>query len=581
MLYAAYMKKIWRLRTSDPTAVQRLQTALSCHPVTASILAERGMNSPADARRFLYPSLKHLRPPFEIKDLNKAVSRIYRAMIQNENLLIFGDYDADGVTATTLLYQFLNRVGVNVSFYLPHRVTDGYGLKPRHISEIAVPNNIGIIVTVDCGSSSHDAVALAQHSGIDVIITDHHEPPAMLPPAFAVVNPKRRDCSAGFEDLAGVGVAFFLIVALRRYLRQQAFWKNAKEPDLRKGCDLVALGTVADMVPLTRENRILVKTGLNILRTTRRCGIDTLIQAIGIDKQRICTEDLAYKIAPRINAAGRIKHAEIAANLLITTQKEHAAAAAATLNDLNTFRQAEEKRILEDILAGLKKDPTPASSKCMVLSGEGWHEGILGILATRLSGIYFKPVVLIAVDGDLGKGSGRSVPGFNLLEAITACGDLLLQFGGHAMAAGVQIKRADIESFKARLAQVAVDMSGPKDFVPEIFIDYELNLDQITPGLADELELLQPFGTQNPEPLFMTHNVHVVSSSLVGGVHRRMVLSPSPDGSICKLPAIHFNADSASIEKEFFSQLAYKIQWNRWNGNKKLQLLVEDTVISI
>lgn len=570
----AAIKKIKRLSTPDPKRVDALKAALDCHPVTASLLAGRGILCPEDAERFLRPSLSHLRPPFAIRDLKRAADRICRAVINRENLLIFGDYDVDGVTATTLLLEFLKRLGAVVSYYIPHRLMDGYGLKPEHIQEIAIPKHINVLVTVDCGSSSHEAVATAQAAGIDVIITDHHEPPAKLPPALAVVNPKRADCAAGFQDLAGVGVAFCLMIAIRKHFRESGRWRHHEVPNLKKSCDLIALGTVADMVPLTRDNRILTKTGLQILQSTPRCGLEALMKCAGIQKKILDSEDLAFRLAPRLNAAGRIQHAKIAARLLMTTDAGEAQKTAERLNELNALRQREEKRVFDDIVNFLNKNQNVMESKCLVLAGTGWHEGILGIVASRITQRYGKPAVVIALDNEIGKGSGRSVSGFNLFEAISACADLVLQFGGHAMAAGLQIEKANIELFRKRLVKVCIDRTGPDDFTPEMHIDYELDLDVVTPGLADEIEQFKPFGTRNPEPLFLARNVRVLSSSSVGGFHRRMMLAPAQGNA--RLPAIQFNAGPSAAERTFFSQLVYKLQWNRWNGNKKLQLIVED-----
>jgi single-stranded-DNA-specific exonuclease len=579
MLYAAMMKKRWRLQKSDENLLKRLQAALHCHPAIASMLVQRGIRSEKEAKRFLNPALKHLQPPFGIKDLNKAVDRIYHAMISSHKLWIFGDYDVDGVTATALLYRFLHDIGFDVSYHIPHRMSEGYGLNSRHISEIAVPNRIDLILTVDCGSSSHDAIALARQAGIDVIVTDHHEPPSTLPPALAIINPKQRDCTAGLQDLAGVGVAFYLMIGIRKMLRDKGFWEKKEEPNLVKACDLVALGTVADMVPLIGNNRILTKIGVDVIRTGGRIGVNSLIEVAGIDKQTIETADLAFKIAPRINAAGRIQHASVAAGLLTTENRDRALKAAVLLDRYNSLRQNEERQTLNDILSLLRKEPDLISPKSIVLSGEGWHEGILGIIASRLSRSHYKPVLIISIDGGVGKGSGRSVPGLNLFEAISACDDLLLQYGGHAMAVGIQLPADSIDPFRKRLENVIVELTGPADFIPEVAIEYELNLQEITPELADEIATLKPFGNQNPEPLFMSRNVHVLSSNIVGGSHRRMLLSQSPESSLASFPAIQFNAGTNSSNMNFFSKIAYKIQWNRWKGNKTLQLVIEDTTL--
>jgi single-stranded-DNA-specific exonuclease len=577
MIYAARMKKVWRLQTPDVILVKKLQAALRCHPAVASMLIQRGIYSAKEADRFLNPSLQHLRPPFGMKDLDKAVSRMCQALTHGHKLWVFGDYDVDGVTATVLLYQFLVCCGADVSYYIPHRFTEGYGLKPCHISDMAVPKGIDLVVTVDCGSSSHEAVTLAKQAGIDVIITDHHELPASLPPALAIINPKQPGCDGGFQDLAGVGVVFYFVAGIRKQLRDNGFWKNRKEPNLKKSCDLVALGTVADMVPLTGENRILTKIGLDVLRNGDRIGLDSLMQISGMDKQFIEAEDLAFRIAPRINAAGRIQHAQIAADLLSTRDPGVALQAAKLLNRCNLLRQDEEKRTLAAALNRLAKDSGLISQKCIVISGDGWHEGILGIVASRLLQRYGKPVFIISVDGSMAKGSGRSIAGLNLFAAVSACADLLLQFGGHAMAAGISLPASNITPFKERLEQVIIEMSGPQDFIPQMLIDHELDLQDINPALADEISALKPFGNHNPEPLFMARNVHVLSSTLLSGSHRRMILSQSSNGSRGRLAAIHFNADADIAGTTFFSKMAYRIQWNRWKGSKSLQLVVEDT----
>jgi single-stranded-DNA-specific exonuclease len=570
------MKKRWHLQKPDENRISRLQAALHCHPAIASILIQRGIHSEKEADRFLNPSLKHLRPPFGIKDLDKAVSRIYHALTTNQKLWIFGDYDVDGVSATALLYQFLQHIGLDVSYYIPHRVSEGYGLKARHISEIVVPKRIDLVLTVDCGSSSHNAIALAQQAGVDVIVTDHHEPPSTLPPALAIVNPKRPDCHAGFENLAGVGVAFYLMVGIRKMLRENGFFEGKKEPKLVRACDLVALGTVADMVPLTGDNRILTRAGLGVMRTGSRKGINSLIEVAGIEKHDIEAEDLAFKIAPRINAAGRIHHASIAAEILTTEDTHRASKAAGMLNRYNSLRQDEERQTLNNITGLLEQDPGLVSPKSIVIAGDGWHEGVLGIIASRLVRRHYKPAIVISMDGDTAKGSGRSVPDLNLFEAISACDDLMIQFGGHAMAVGIQLHSNNIDSFRKRLEKVITDMTGPDGFIPRMNIEWELNLQEITPTLADEVDALKPFGNQNPEPLFMTRNVHVLSSNVVGGSHRRMLLSQSQDGALGRFRAIQFNADVKSSKFDFFSKIAYKIQWNRWKGNKALQLVIED-----
>ncbi len=443
--------------------------------------------------------------------MTRAVARIGDALLNREKMLIFGDYDVDGVTATTLLYQFLKEINAEVSFHIPHRVTEGYGLKASHITDIAIPREIKVLLTVDCGVSSHEAVSLANEHDIDVIITDHHDIPPKLPDALAVINPKRDDCHSGLENLSGVGLAFYLALALRKYLRDQGFFQNRKEPNLKKSCDLVALGTVSDMVPLVHENRILTCTGIEILRSAHRPGIKALAETCGVDHRHIDAQDISFRFGPRINAAGRMDHAGIAARLLRTPLPEKAGQDAALLSKFNSRRQKEEESVLADILARIDRDPGLVQRNCMVFSSPDWHEGVVGIVAARLTRLYFKPAILISVKKGLGKGSARSIPGIDIRSALTACAHLLQGFGGHPMAAGLQLPADQIEPFWDRLHQVIGQTASAEDFTPKMTMDYVLELSDITPKLLDEITSLGPFGVQNPEPVFMANNVLVHS----------------------------------------------------------------------
>jgi len=575
------MKKNRKIIQPDIEIVRHLSKTLKCDPVTATILVNRKIISPEKAFVFLNPSLNSIRSPFSIKDMDVAVNRIDTAITNHEKILIFGDYDVDGITATTILYDFFKYLGTDVSYYIPHRSKEGYGLQTSHIPNHALPEGINLIITVDCGSDSHDAVKAAHKAGIDVIITDHHKISEPLPPAVAVVNPKRRDCTSGFDNLAGVGLAFYLLICLRKHLRDKNFWRDRQEPNLKNICDLVALGTVADIVPLVDDNRILTKTGLEVINSNTRPGIKAILEVCGIKKQlsthSIGTEDIAFKLAPRLNAAGRIDHAKIAVELLTEKNFNTAKEIAVTLNKLNTFRQTCEKEILEEILLHLNENPHLLENKALVLSGQGWNEGVLGIVASRLANRYFRPVVLISIRDGAGKGSARSIPGFDLYEGFCACFDDLEKFGGHPMAAGLKIKAANIERFQRNFETIVEKMTAPDDFVPELLIDYELDFDHISDKLIDELESLQPFGPDNQEPLFAAGNIKVASSTLVGGNHRRMLLT-QPHGKTQKsINAIHFNIETGKPLEENFDQIIFRLRWNRWNGSKTAQIIIEDT----
>jgi single-stranded-DNA-specific exonuclease len=570
------MKKKWKMLTPDPKVVDKLSRSLGCHPITAAVLANRGILTASDADVFLTATISNMRPPFSLKDMDAAVKRIYKAITGKEKILIFGDYDVDGVTATVILLNFLRHAGADVSYYIPHRINEGYSIQPRHISRYANPNKIDLIITADCGSGSHEAVEAASKFGIDMIITDHHNISEDIPPALAVINPKRKDCPAGMHNLAGVGVAFYLLICLRTHLRERGFWQEYPEPNLKDYCDLVALGTVADMVPLVEENRILCKTGLDLINSGRRPGLSALLKASSIQNKTLDADDVAFRLAPRINAAGRMDHAVRAVELLIAEDLDSAAKSAQTLNLLNQKRQQLEKRTLADIQSYLELNPSLLRQRSLVLSREGWHAGLLGIVASRILNTYHRPVILITLENGVGKGSGRSIAGLNLYDALAACDAHLEDFGGHSMAAGLKIKAENISDFQNAFENVIRRESQTEDFIPTIRIDCELDFSAISDDLIDELESLMPYGTGNPEPLFKAANVKVVSSNMVGTNHRRMALRQSSAPNTPVFQAIHFNVPDRMSPKNSFFQIVFRLRWNRWNSKKSVQLVIED-----
>ena len=496
--------------------------------------------------------------------------------MDKDKILIFGDYDIDGISATAVLLEFLRSVGADVSAYIPHRIKEGYSLQPHHIQNIALPNRIQLIITADCGSGSKAALKAAGKAGIDVVVTDHHEISEKIPPAVAVLNPKRSDCSAGLDTLAGVGVAFALVIALRKQLRNLNFWKDHPQPNLKNFCDLVALGTIGDMVPLIAENRIFAKTGLDLINSAPRPGIDALRAAAGMANQPINAEDVAFRLIPRLNAAGRMDHASQALHLLTAKDIGTARRLAQTLNEFNLQRRELEQSILNIIVADLARHPDLLKPYSLVNWDSGWHLGVLGIVASRLVEIYYRPVVLIAMQDEIGKGSARSIPGLDLYKALESCRHLLEDFGGHTMAAGLTIKVDHLSEFRLAFEQAVSRMSLPGQQVPVLKIDTEINFDAISPKLADEIENISPFGTQNPEPLLMARNIEVVSSKIVGEKHRKMVLIQRTGLPAKSVNAICFNATENLLDKTAFSRLAFRLRWNRWNGKKMIQLIIED-----
>jgi len=570
------MKNRWHMIDQDPDKVRELSQMLNCHPVMASVLINRNIYTIKVATDFLNTSLNDMPSPFSLKDMDVAVNRIYNAITDKEKILIFGDYDVDGITATVILLNFLGYAGADVSYYIPHRVSEGYSIRPEHISNYAQPHKIDLIITADCGSGSHQAAAAAKNAGIDMIITDHHTVTEDIPPALAVINPKRGDCPAGLQNLAGVGVAFCLLICLRTHLREKGFWLDGLEPNLKSYCDLVALGTVADMVPLIEENRILCKTGLTLFHAGHRPGLTALLEASAIHNDFPDADDIAFRLAPRLNAAGRMDHAARAVELLTAKDTESAQKTAHMLNLLNRKRRQVEQGIFTDIQRFLDNNPSLRQRRSLVLSGQGWHAGVLGIVASKIVNAYYRPTILITTRDGIGIGSGRSVAGLNLYDALASCKPYLETFGGHSMAAGLKIREENIADFQNAFENVIRRISQPEDLTPILKIDAHLDLDTISDALINELEALMPFGTGNPEPLFMTADVRIVSSKIVGKNHRRMILQQSSTPNPPGFQAIQFNVESRVSNKQKISQMVFKLRWNRWKGKKTAQLVIED-----
>ena len=576
-IYGCFMKKQWRMRQPDVDAANKLRKYLKCNPIIAAILVNRNITSPEDANRFLNPSLNNVRPPFSIKDMDAAVERIYVAIMRREKILIFGDYDVDGITATTILLEFFQYIGTNVIYYIPHRSKEGYGLQVDHIFNVASPNNADLIITADCGSGSHDAVKAAVDAGMDIIVTDHHNVPDTLPPAKAVVNPKRTDCTTGFDNLAGVGVAYYLLICLRKYLRDKNFWQSLPEPNLKRPCDLVALGTVADMVPLVDENRILTKSGMEVINSGHRTGLNALIELCGINSDSLDAHDIAYRLAPRLNAAGRVDHAKTAVDLLRANNVKTANLLAHSLNKMNVKRQEIERKILDEIHIHFEKNSYLLKRHTIVLSDHTWNEGILGIVASRIVDKYFRPAVLISTQSGTGKGSARSIPGIDLYEALASCESSLERFGGHSLAAGLSIKIENLDRFQKQFENAIPESAEPDDFVQRISIDCEIDFNDISPRLIDEMESLKPFGEGNPEPLFFARDIKVVFSKIVGKNHRRMTLRQASGKTRNTFNAIQFNIDPRLPSQESFDQIAFRLRWNFWNGEKAVQIVIVET----
>ena len=568
------MQMQWKILQPDQALVQEIQSHLQCHPVTATVLANRQIQSAQQASSFIQQGLECLPSPDLLGGVPAAVERIIHAIRSKEKILVFGDYDADGVTATAVLLNFLNAAGADAFYHLPHRIDEGYGLLPIHIAQLAGPQRAKLIITVDCGSSSVEAVKAARRFGIDVIITDHHNIDTPLSGACAFINPKAPEQPAELGELAGVGVAFYLVIALRAALRAIGWWHDRPEPNLKAACDLVAIGTIADMVSLKGINRVLIRAGLEQINRNPRPGIQALLSISGIRHTPINSEDIAYRLGPRINAAGRMAHAKIAFDLLNAPTSETAFRLAEELNTLNHRRQETETDIYNHIITHIDGRPDLANQKSLLLAGTGWHEGVLGIVATKLIARYHRPVAIVSVKDDMAKGSGRSVPQVDLYAVLGKCEHLLEKYGGHKLAAGFSLRTKNIGLLQSAFEAAVTEMLQTKDLCPQLEIDREIDFSEISPQLLDELENLAPFGNGNPPPLFMARDVRVTTAFIVGRNHRKMALC-QPNQETLPITAIQFNLAPDSPRANSFDRLAFRLQWNRYRGDREIQMIIE------
>jgi single-stranded-DNA-specific exonuclease len=567
------MDTLWEIQTPDPDQVAQLAQALAISPLAATLLVNRGIVSVEAARRFLNPALSAIQAPPAVRDIENAAARIARALTKGEKILIFGDYDVDGVTGTAILLDFIGQAGGRAAHYIPHRRLEGYGFQVRHIQDVVLPGQFTLVITVDCGISSHAAIETAHRNNIDVIVTDHHTPAdGPLPSALAVVNPKRDDCPACLEHLAGVGMAFYLLIQLRAHLRRTGFWNGRPEPNLKDLCDLVALGTVADMVPLVDENRTFTLTGLRLMTDSRRPGLRALMESSRIEPRHIEADDISFRLAPRINAAGRMAHADLAVDLLTTSDPETARKLARRLEDLNHARRKTEQAIVEEIIERVERNPREKTRPAILMRGSDWHEGVLGIAAARVMRRYAKPVILVAGRDDLARGSGRSLPGIDIFKLLQECADLLQAFGGHALAAGLTITIDRWDAFRRRFWEQLESLTAAGPFQHRLPIDMEMPLEAIDQHLFNTLATLKPFGESVPEPVFLARDIEIVSQQTVGGKHRRMRLR-SRNGTAGKVfAAIQFNVAGDQKLPARLRQIVFHVRRHTWNGANGHQL---------
>jgi single-stranded-DNA-specific exonuclease len=489
--------------------------------------------------------------------------------------MIYGDYDADGITSVAILFKFISEVTSHVVYYIPDRINEGYGLKNPAIDKFK-RDNVKLIITVDCGISDCEQIAYANSLGIETIVLDHHEISGQLPPSVANINPNREDCTFPFKDLAGVGIAYNFLIALRGSLRNQGFWTNNDYPNLKEYLDIVALGTIGDIAPLVDENRIFAKIGLELITEGKRPGIKALKEVSGIDGQVIDSFRASFCLIPRINAAGRIASPLDAVALLLTEDVSEARILAEKLDTYNRRRQAMEKIILNDILEKIDSLPDLEKMKALVFASEKWHPGVVGIVASRLVDLFSRPAFVISLSNGVGKGSGRSVSDFNIYKGIQQCAPLLLSYGGHCHAAGISIKEDDIDEFAFMLGEIITESSEMPGSGSQIIIDSECQLSDINLQLMDQMSMLAPFGSKNPEPVLCARNIKVSSPSIVGNNHLKMRLSSN--GMSCD--SIWFSMGK-HIKALIGANLdvAFTPQINHWNGSSDIQLKMKDVAI--
>ncbi len=501
-------------------AVQLLSDELQLHPVIARLVILRGFSTPEAASRFLHPSLDQLHDPFLVTDLRIGVDRLLAAIERGERIAVHGDYDVDGVTSTVMLRRMLEMLGGDIVHHIPERLTDGYGLQPEGIDRLK-SLGVQVVVSVDCGIRSQAAAERAKAVGIDLIVTDHHEPEARLPPAVAVINPRRHDCPYPDKDLAGVGVAFKVVQALCART-ERSHWI----PGFLK---LAAFGTLADVVPLRGENRVIARLGLEgMTRGPNTVGLRSLIEVCGLGGRKIGSYEVGFQLAPRINAAGRMSTPDIATRLLLSVEESASAEAmelAKQLDAENTRRRAEEADILSQARAVVTNDPDVGAHNILVVAGRGWHRGVIGIVASKLVDQYCRPALVLSIDGDVARGSGRSISGFNLLGALDECDDLLARYGGHRFAAGVELDARHIAAFRQRLVAHADRHLGPDDLMPRLGVEAKVSLGDINTSLLEGLNALEPFGAGNRRPVFHADPVTIVDGPhTMKGQHLRMTV---------------------------------------------------------
>jgi single-stranded-DNA-specific exonuclease len=561
----------WEAIPCDEAATSALAEALRIAPPVARLLCQRGFSDPELAARFLNPTLDHLHDPLRLADMGVAVDRLLGAIARKERVAIHGDYDVDGVTSTVILRRALEMLGADVVHFIPERLKDGYGLQPAAIDRLHA-DGVALIVSVDCGIRGAEAARRARELGIDLIITDHHEPDAELPPALAIVNPKRHDCSYPDKYLAGVGVALKVVQALCR--------RAGRESWLPGFVKVAAIGTLADVVPLVGENRVIAKVGLDLLtRGPHKVGLRALIDVAGLSGKTIDSYHVSFLLAPRVNAAGRMSTPDIATRLLLASDEamsEEVRALALQLDGENVRRQEEEAEILAAAKKIVTTDPDIGAPSVIVVAGDGWHRGVIGIVASKLVDAFHRPAIVLSVEDGIAQGSCRSIPPFDMLGALERCAHLLMRFGGHRQAAGLTLDAARIRELRAAVNAVADETLGPDDLMPRLRIDGDLSFRTITGAVASGVASLAPFGSGNPRPVFAARRVEIVDGPrMLKERHLKMALKQ--DGRIFR--AVAWRAAERHdylAEHKAALDVAFSLEQNQYNGETYVELTLAD-----
>lgn len=565
----------WLVCNGDEETRELLTRELGINPIVSQILTSRNIRTTDEAKKYLSPSLHDLHNPFLMKDIQEGVHRLIKAIYAGEKIAIYGDYDADGVTSVVVLLKFLQEINVPAVYYIPNRITDGYGLHKHIIDEIKA-SGITLIVTVDCGISDHEQVSYAKSIGLDIIIIDHHEISGSLPDAVAAINPHRSDCHFPFKHLAAVGVVFNFLIALRGSLRQEGFWANRKYPNLKNYLDLVALGTIGDISPLMDENRIFAKIGLELISEGTRTGVRALKEVCGIEHHAVDAGKASFTLLPRINAAGRIASPHDAVQLLLTDNMDEARQLTGKLDDYNRRRQELEKTIFQDIIKEIEQRGEPENTSSFIFASHEWHPGVVGIVASKLVDRFFRPVILISLKDGIGKGSGRSIADFNIYDGLKKCEPLLLTYGGHQYAAGISIQEENIGKFAKLLDNVIREETDISNFVPCTIIDTQCRLKDINCDLLLQIGMLAPFGSKNPEPVMCARNVNVTSPEVVGNNHLRIMVN---EDDVTHESIWFSKGQFLSSLPETLLDIAFTPQFNDWKRSGDIQLKMKDIAL--